>query len=297
MGSKKYRPALYELLDRGNLKPDKKGVIRTPKWFYAGSREGESKEDSGVEQAKPSVQVGDVDGPIGRKLQFKGQWARRAVEVVSRNRFEISASRWVLLLVGVGLLLSHLVVFKMGQQSGSQTTGVETFAADSEGGSPALKDIQKAEIRPDVLQGGGLSSGSRGIRGETVSRASVKSEPTIKRKVESKNEPAEVIAAVSVGGQVLILCGHSSERELRPVQSHFSKQNFGTAIGRFGGRYVLYSLQAFENKTDRGAMELKQRAGAIGRTYNSSKQSGALGFDEETFKGAFPVNLESIQKF
>ena len=60
---------------------------------------------------------------------------------------------------------------------------------------------------------------------------------------------------------------------------------------------MLYSSQTFGSKTDQSALVLRQRAGAIGRTYNSLKQAGALGFDEETFMGAFPVNLDRIQKF
>lgn len=290
MGSKKYKPALYELLDRGNLKPDSKGVIRTPKWFYTGSREEEPTKNSGFEPSKPVTQEPVADKPIRRKLQFSGPWARKVVEVVSRDRFEISASRWVLLMVGVGLLLTHLVTFKIGQQSGSQSTGSAKVVPGSEEGSGNFGDIQKAAIRPGVLEGVGLPGGKKE---EAVSKAPLKIESTMKPKIAA----VKSIPSVSAGGQVLILCGHSSERELRPVQAHFSKQNFGTAIGRFGGRYVLYSSQTFGSKTDQSALVLRQRAGAIGRTYNSLKQAGALGFDEETFMGAFPVNLDRIQKF
>ena len=34
MAGRRNRPALYELLNKGSIKPDEKGKLKTPGWFY-----------------------------------------------------------------------------------------------------------------------------------------------------------------------------------------------------------------------------------------------------------------------
>ena len=83
MAGKKYRPALYELVGKGPLKPDKGGKLLTPKWFY-GSRTGTvtplGKDGKGL--AVKGLKKRLIPPTVERPKDWEDESAKAADEVV-----------------------------------------------------------------------------------------------------------------------------------------------------------------------------------------------------------------------
>ena len=58
MAGKRYKPALYELIGKGRVKPDDRGALGTPKWFY-----GEGEQEVKTEPVRQEPKVIIHQGP------------------------------------------------------------------------------------------------------------------------------------------------------------------------------------------------------------------------------------------
>jgi hypothetical protein len=279
MAYRKYKPALYEMLDHRSVKTTKKGGVATPRWFYAGrTAAAEPETVSEAEQTEPLP-------PAPKQIEKKTDL------LTGPNRIELSVTRQLLILVGVGLLLTHLAAFMLGHGSGGSATESSVQEATA-GGLPSLQSVRESPIQ-------------EGIYPQRPERPPVEQRPSQAkadvRAVIEKPQLRTVAPAVvqndlhgSVeNGICLVLCTYQRHRELRPVQSYFNQKGIRTEIGKLGSNYVLYSRSAFENSSDRRLRALKDAVRDLGRGENGR---GVHSFTPETFAGAYTVNVDRINK-
>ena len=309
MAARKYKPALIELISQGSLKPDVKGSLNTPKWFYGkkpavlDESDGQVAKDSSGPDGSAKVAASATSGiEVQASRRWLFQQRKNSKFSMENGLLSVSAPLWIFGLVGLALIFSFLLMYRLGQSFGSAKPAnfQPRATADAQPGKK-LEDVVKSPARNDVLSFQRASQPGPAVRaelklpkaqGESV-RSSRASLPLL---VESKRtESAGIQDESSVASGICwIMCGHDSSRELRPVQEYFAKRGFATEIGRFNNRYVLYSQTAFESSKNAEAIKLKNRIAQLGLYYNSEKKKGAASFSADTFKSAYPVNRQRI---
>lgn len=302
MHSKKYKPALYELIGKGQIKPSTKGGLKTPDWFYT----GESKSAVTDSEIKDSTAEPVVKKPLAERFRPKLTMPNFTARLKER-RLEISTNFWILSLVGLALILTHSVSFMLGQRNVANShaenpviaAAAPGFDAGSRPAQDTLASVMQTAIRPDIYPARKPSA----LVKETLIPA-VKSEQPAHRNamaidssgMTEQRASRSASTQKSTGGMCLIICGHpNSMRELRPVQAYFNKNGLPVEIGSFQGRYVVYTQLNFDKQNSREANMLREMVVKIGRNYNSKKPKGALGFGENTFAGAYAANIDRIK--
>ena len=300
MTGKKYKPALFELVAKGSAKLDGKGSIEVPQWFSPGTGGNseplrrEPLQGSGGVPAGPAQgdAVADADNvaPHSDRHHELGQEVDRASEPrAGRLQLRLSIPYWGLGVAALGLLLAVLVVYRLGQYSVER----ELTAAELPVNSP-LEKVRQSPLRKDVLSL------------ERPSRPTAPIEKTTANEAAKINRPApasvtvpEAVGLASpkapTGGLSLVLCGHDKREVLEPVKAYFDAAGLTTGIGRSGDRYVVYSLETVESKTEATAQRLAQQIARLGASYNSSKPTGVPGFTASTFSSAYWVNIADIK--
>ncbi|MCP4707539.1 MAG: hypothetical protein GY869_02850 [Planctomycetes bacterium] len=289
MAGKGYRPALFELVRKGPLKPNQKGTLTTPKWFYKGNNDvtveplrRETKSQDNQTQDFSADYIDDIadhstpetyDRPesiIGLQLADK--------------KLALWAPYWAIGLAIMGLLLSFLVVFWLGQISvrGSATTVNPPNQAQA--------SLDENGVEPDQQGEFGLAANT--IDKTTVANGESQAANIAKATVESVTPP--VTSEVSTGRNCLVVCGNPSQRELRSVQEYYSTKGVLTKIGRFKGSYIVYCQEGYDRSNSLEARSFRDRMVEIGKRYNREKPRGAAGFLPSTFDSAYWALRDSI---
>lgn len=299
MAARKQKPALFELIGKGPLKPDGTGRLRTPGWFYGRKAAATTTPASPAESAQglplpvappagPPPAAGPQIPPVSPKSPlYSAAAAKRqpslAIRLANQN-VQFSASYWVVGLVLLGAILIVLVVFRLGQISVRTDTPAQTETPPAR----TLDDLTSSEPRPDVLQTTQRSPAPRSQPAEPPSQVSRPATP-------SPAPPGSSAAPVPPeAGLCLILASHTNQRDLRAVQSYFSTSGLDTRIGRLGQSYVLHSQQTFANMAAARSSQLKDRVAKLGRDYNTKKPETAPRFSPATFESAYWANVDKI---
>jgi len=276
MAGKGYRPALFELVRKGPLKPNQKGTLTTPKWFY------NRKSDGMVESQHRETEARGVG-----QQDISAQYDEDSVECPSPDRPEsivglhladkklaLWAPYWAIGLVFMGLFLGFLVVFWLGQNS-VRRTEMATF-------EPSRVEASLEEIREGPVQRGVLDLSANSV--DNIGSATAERQAASMANVPNTNMTAGQSSDVVKGRNCLVLCS-SSQRELRSVQEYFSKKGVLTKIGRFNGSYIVYCEEGADRPSESGSF--RNRMVDIGKRYNSEKPRGAASFPPSTFDTAY----------
>lgn len=293
----KYKPALFELIEKGQLKPNRSGAMSTPDWFYTGKKKKKTEtpesNDSEANNAFKSPRL---------KLRMPDFTAR-----MKEKRLEISTNFWIVSLVGLALVLTHLTSFMLGKRgtvepvAGNPTSLSAAMDIPAGKSVPANKVIDRSELagirQSPVRQNIYPQRRKAAPAAKKTTATASPTRRTVADVAKSQTLAVATKTAVTRGGDMcLIMCGHpDSIRALRPVQEYFNKKGIPVEIGRFQGRYIVYTRQNFAKQSGADAVRLKEEIGRAGMEYNHNKPKGALGFGAETFAGAFAVNKNRIK--
>ncbi len=312
-GSKKYKPALIELVSKGTLKP-RKGILGAPKWFYSGKPATKPAESSVPHETAPEPKTLPVVKPVilptpeiqpekensvGIQVPASRKWlfgSEKAVEEPAtqpRRKLKLSVSYWVIALVCLALFLGFLVMYRLGQMNRSPKPAVETENSADTPVSNQLEEIQNSPIREDLLSD--HASADAGTQARPPVAVVQEIDPP-KETAGSEAPAPPVVSAETEAGICLQICFNSNRRDLLPVQAHFSKNGIETLIGQIGEEYILYSKQTFEKKNSNEYVNLKEQIKKVGADYNREKPAAAVSYNSETFASAFAINVKDITK-
>jgi len=317
MSTKKYKPALIELVSKGTLKP-RKGILGTPKWFYSGkSVEKPAAETPAkttpppakpVPITKPEVFPTGKTGPdiatntalhvpADRKWQFGSEKTAESPAILPGKKLQLNLSYWVIALVCLALFLSLLLMFRLGQRNRTPSPAPSAESAENTADTPAsssLEAIQNSQVRPDLIP----DRSSAGIDVQPRPPLSTILDTSLPAPVEEAKTPTPPVAAAAEteAGMCLQICYNPNRRDLLPVQEHFNKQGIDTLIGQVGNVYILYSKQTFDKKNSEECLALKEKIKKTGANYNREKPASAVSYNPETFASAFPINVKDIIK-
>jgi len=270
MAYRKYKPALYEMLDHRSVKTTKKGGVATPRWFYAGRNATAEPETVSEPEMKEPLP------PAPKRIE-------RKPDAADVKRIELSVTRQVLILVGIGLVLSHLVAFMLG--NGGSAPAEKNVQEAS--GLPTLQSARKTPVRTDIYQERPAPKPQQAVE-QRPSHASNRAN------VPTSQQPNVLTAAgqrTIENGICLILCSYQGYPELKPVQMYFNQKGIRTDLGKLGNSYVLFSRSVFESRNDPKLRELRDEVRKLGKGENGR---GVSGFMPDTFAGAYMANTENI---
>jgi|GEM_PF-3882316 len=99
-------------------------------------------------------------------------------------------------------------------------------------------------------------------------------------------------------GQRIIICNSKFEADLSSVQAHFTVNGIETIICKISKRkrWVLATRESFDNTTD-NVDKYKEAIAKIGATYNRDKMKNAPSFPASTFTSAYQVNSADLSYF
>jgi hypothetical protein len=286
MAGKRYKPALYELVGKGRVKPDDKGALVTPKWFYG---DGEQQTETEPVRQEPKViihrgpQVERSPEPQPRiegseSTDAGAELAKKEYGLQLGKQVRIWAPWWVMALSVLGLVLGFLVMYRIGQATVDQAEPAATNSVNPADTGPS-KGLDT--IREGPVQKGLFSTPTR---------------PATTPPLPSDQKQTPPAQTIATGSLCLILCGSDKQRDLIDVQEYFTKKGILTRIGRMSNRYVLYTAQGVDSRTDQQANQLKEQVGKLGDRYNVEKPRTATSFPGSTFKTAYWVNRSQVTR-
>ena len=289
MASGKYKPALFELV-KPSKKPESGGTLATPKWFYTGKKVGTEPLRGEAVVTETNAPVAPADKAIATKAEIpaSGDEATQRYrfspsasmpEVLASRKVTITLSYWLLGLALLTLIAVVIGAYRLGQ-----------------GNPPRIAPVGETT-------GTGVAPGEPASEMPSEPVAEVPAEQ-IAEPIAPAAEPVEDLAAAAPTasaapgtrgeGITLIICSNTQLRNLKPVQQYFNTSGIDTRIGRYGGRYVLYSSEVFESLE--ATKSLRAQVKELGMHYNDKKPRTAPRFKPETFASAYPVNTDRITK-
>jgi len=293
MASNKNRPALYELIKKSTIKPPK-GWLKTPDWFYKVGERGKIIPGQSQPASEKAEKTGVNFPPIPKSPAIKTEatggikngenrlFQLQHIPGTSRSnaRLVVSASYWILALVGLGLVLAFLVSYRLGQK---KVVSVEQYK-DAPPAS-AIAELRNSPPRPEVM-----------VRPSPPPQEKPVNKTEDISAVSAKPQTAAINAGAAVkNGQVLIICSLDKAELLQPVQEYFNSNGVSTQIGQFGGSFVLYAVDMVESIKDIKAEQLKKNVALIGGQYNNQKPKDAPYFNVSTFQSAYWVGIDRIK--
>jgi hypothetical protein len=202
------------------------------------------------------------------------------------KKLALWAPYWAIGLAFMGLFLSFLVAFWLGQIS---VRGTGIAVEPTSGAQASLTEVGAEPVQQELLDLSANSvdktKGANGAR-QTANLANA----------PGTSVAPPVASDVGTGRNCLVVCSHSSQRELRSVQEYYSKKGILTKIGRFEGSYIVYCEEGYDRSSSLEANSFRDRMVEIGKRYNSEKPRGAAGFLPSTFGSAFWAARDSITK-
>lgn len=295
MTAKRDKPALFELVNRGPLKPNNRGELQTPGWFFSNK----------TVVVKPNDQESVAQVTLGNEVKKSQGWLSRfrrpqqaqkethvppvtkQAETAPPTRppgklFRLAMPYWVLPLTALGLFFIIVVSYQFGQTSGIKAAQAKLLKMEAvEPPGQSLEKVRQGPVREGLLPPPAPPVAAQ-VTAPTVATPAV-SPPTAEAMVAPKD------------GNHLVFCGHSDPQELSDVQEFFAANGITCKVGRMNGRHVLYSTQGFVNTKDSDATALQNRVADIGKRYNSEKPKGAARFNPETFVSAFWAKAGNIE--
>ena len=274
MASRKYKPALFELVKKGPLKPDQTGALKVPRWF--GKQSGPAKVVAQpklpVEQPRfvpPTESSADVDEPRVRLSAGTG-------------KLDFSVSYITAGLLVLALLLLLALTYRLGYKHGfDYIPGADAPASDSAAVEPdapaAVNRLVNSEPRPEVWQ--------RPVPTAAPAAAVTPAAP-------ARTEP--IVPAVPQKGNVLV-CASGKTGDLEPLQDYFAANGISCGIGRLGSVNVLVTRASFEGRNDPQYAATKKQVARVGALYNQNKPKDAASFSESTFASAYLVSVDKIR--
>jgi len=318
MAGKNYKPALYELLSKGSIKPDGKGTLKTPHWFYGGANQvveplrkaikiipWRSEKPTGsfpvksVKQPEPANSTPTAVAAAASSQPTAKEFGLHLVD----KKLRVRLPYWLLGLIFMGLLLSHLVMYRLGQ-SGAATTMVSAEVKSTQdlknaGPSEELQKILAGPVRRDLLPPPAVPKPKQPLTAQATTPGAPEAqgrELAASGTLARSSDAVKPVVPAPPEDMCLVMCGHEHHRVLRPVQEYYNQRGISAEIGRFDNRYVLYSRQAFKSSREADAIRLKNQVAELGLHYNSEKPKEAESFTAETFRTAFWVRLDRIDK-
>lgn len=295
MATKKQTPALFELINKGPLRPDDKGRLATPKWFAKSKTPPVSGAPASVTTAPtapaptpsapakpptaplPATSPIDTTTPATRPVAISSIGRRLPLLSLKPSKLTFSVSYWLIGLAALALIFIVLVAYRLGQ------INIENRQTDHANAppSPTMQAIADAAPQAAVLSG-------------TPSQPTPPAPPAAAADSATVQPAPDQTPVSPRTGMCLILVAHSNPRDLSPVQAYFNTKDIRTAIGRRGKNYVLYSQQLFPNS--KAAEGLKAQVARLGKDYNRYKSPTAPVFKPETFSQAYLANIDSITR-
>ena len=297
MSGRKYKPALFELLGT-STKPDEGAKLKTPEWFYGDTKTATEPLRRDTMVTKPT----EVQAPAAKIPSPGHDEPRPSNETAKRYKFAnpaaisqsfatrrvtFTVSYWLLALAILTMMVFLIVAYQLGQANPpvvSSADAIDGAELRSSGpligtsnttatGGPRVDAAPPVPgtVAPRALPATGLTSGHR----DTAASTGTGPAP-----------PTE--------GIVLVICSSTNLRHLGPVQQYFNTSGIDTLIGRFEGRYVLYSRQVAPNSND--LKTLRDQVKSLGMHYNEKKAPNAPRFNAESFATAYAVNVDRIEK-
>ena len=294
MASKKNRPALIELIDRGN--------VSTPGWFYGKKKTRLQQLRKGTLTAPPQAEEPAIppaaEAPPPQPIPPTASQAQpepitlpdqtsssRTWIAFTPDRMIIALHYWkVIPLIVLGLILALLIAYRIGLGSASGPSSSTTSLEDAPP-SRKLVEAGKQPVRTDLLE-------KTTDPGQTANPADQKTNPG---SVASRDAPGKTITpAPPQTGNCLILCGHQDRNVLEPVRRFFQAGGIPTLIGRYGSQYVLVPAQAVPSTTSPEAEALERRATTMGARYENEKSRNAPSFTA-AWRSPYFVRATDIQ--
>ena len=308
MTTRKQTPALFELINKGPLRPDKKGRLATPKWFAKPKTPPASDAAASVTTtpsapaptpaapAKPSTAPLPATRPTDTKPLTAGNMAspnigpRLPLFSLKPTKISFSVSYWLVGLAALAFIFIIVLAYRFGQ------IDMQNRQADFGNAppSPALQQVAGANPQADVLSDAPKPA-TTPAQPAAPSAATAAVAPPVRAAGYPKVQPAlDAAPAAPPTGLCLILVTHKNPRDLSPVQAYFNTKGVSTEIGRMGKNYVLHSQELFANRA--AAQNLKELVARLGADYNRYKSPTAPGFNPETFSQAYLANIERITR-
>ncbi|MBN1846182.1 MAG: hypothetical protein JW810_10900 [Sedimentisphaerales bacterium] len=333
MAGRKYKPALFELVNKGRVKPDKKGALIAPRWIYKQNEGPEQVLQTGArvvsppaplaqrqEQSAPQTAAPQTISPkapaattIGADTTAAARAAAPAAKATTaaapavrywgldwgQGRVQLWARWWVAALIVGGLLLGLLAAYRLGEYVGHRSRNAQAEPDQTSSGPPAAdtRNLQPSEALQRIVDG----PVRRDILNPPANTAAAAPNPAGAALAGSGRTPPPstdrtALAARPAGALCLILCGSDQRRDLIDVQEYFSTQGVLTRIGRFQNRYVLYTDRGVDSRSGAEALEFHQQIAQLGGGYNRQKPAAAASFPASTFKTAYWVKRDDILK-
>lgn len=199
------------------------------------------------------------------------RWPRRP-KIVQFNagRIELSMPYQLAIALLLGVVLSVLVVFRLGQNLSAQK------AADSAAEIP--KSAQK--VTEQAVAGITQTVDTTQTAGTTQTPRVIREVPRSVKKIE----PAK-----SKSNNVIVLVEYKARADLVPVQKHFAQYGIETEIVMENGRYFLITKDRYENPAKPGTdgYNAKQRIIEVGAKYKGKAPKGYETFAPHFFKDAY----------
>jgi len=277
MAAKKDKPALFELIKKGPLKPDEKGGLSAPPWMRKSSPV-EPDQPGSEPQPKAGLPRSGASAPGDEQPGATGI-QRSLPDLCPDKRLTISVSYWALAAAALALLFLLVAAYRLGQFNPSAPAGsLEPSSQFDTPPSDRLREVTDSAPQPDVF---------RADPTDKVTPAASESVPPGRPRQDK---------LASLSGQRLIICGDRSAGNLKAVQQVFAKSGVATKIGKSQGRYVLYSQQSFTSGKSPAAVAFKEHVAQIGATYNRKKPRNAPSFRPSTFAAdsTYTVNSADI---
>ena len=184
-------------------------------------------------------------------------WPRKPRPLqINGGRIEFSMPYQIAIAVLLGLVLLFLVVYRLGQMSYSSA------AVDD---NPVIGNTETGKIEPP-----------RAVTPPSV----VPPSPT-----------AGAPAAAGTGSNAIVIKEYAKERDLVPVQKHFSRFGIETEIVSANGRYFLWTKERYDtvgpgSRCDRD----KQKIINVGALYKAER--GYETFGTQPFDDAYPMKVD-----
>lgn len=278
MAGRKYKPALFELINTPR-KGDEGGSLKTPGWFYGRTK-------SATEAAQKETIVNKSAGkPTATETtkRYTFTHAARLPESFLTQKVTFTASYWLIGLTALTMLTAIVGAYILGQ--GNPPTIVPEIPADLKN-TPSAGQPDQTPLAPPNQEF------SPATKTPPASPAVMLPSVTTTPPTPTADTPSAIAPAEGI---VLTILTHEHVRDLQPVQAYFTRNGVNTNIGRYKGQFVLYSKETFLTRS--ATLRLKPKVIKLGANYNKEKPKTALGFNPDSFTGAYTLNLRDIDDF
>ena len=230
MTARKQQPALFELINKGPLKPDRRGRLLTPKWFYRKKADAAATTDAAdapatasgadVSAVRPSPTVITPAPPPHKPASSlyhpaAGPVAQKPLSVsLAKERVEFSASLWLIGLIVLAAILILLVTYRLGQISMQNASADST----SQAASGSLEEIRSSEPRSDVLEPESAPPAPTRTAPQPDTTGTAESTTPAVTTIQAA-PPTRATPAPATGTCLVLASGRA--RDLRALQSYF----------------------------------------------------------------------------